>query len=425
MSSFSALNPAVEMNILFWSHGKSFTIEDMARSFRAVDDRLSIDLVQNRSDRVEQRPDGPFREIFDVEQFDKWGKIRHFPQFLSCGRANWDYILDTCLLRRSAKQASQIAGLLLAGRKMSEVLSGKGYDVVHFSFPLHLSDIIPFFEIDVDCPIILHFWGSDLFRVESVEKLIAQKRLIDTSQSIVAATPEMEAVMGYKYGIGIREKTKKLRIGSSEDIYDGIDDAKRQRLPETLQREKYTVQVGYNASKLNQHIEIIETLGKREISTRSDVLFVFPMTYNGSASYIRAVRSTAEKNLRDFVILDDFLPKESVAALRSRMDIVINTPVTDALNSAMTEALYAGSAVINGSWLPYQDLRRNGFEYETVDDLSEIPDLIENFLDQGLSELRRELADENSGVRAYASWSGVASEWVSFYKSIAGVKDNG
>jgi glycosyltransferase involved in cell wall biosynthesis len=406
------------MNILFWSHAKSFTIKDMARSLRAVDDSLSIDLVQNRSDRVEQRADGPFREIYDIESFNKWKKIRHFPQFLSCGVSNWTYLIDTCVLGRSPRQAYRIADLLLSGRRMNEVLSGKSYDAVHFSFPFHLGDIIPFFEIDVDCPIIVHFWGSDLFRVESVEKLIAQKKLIDSSQYAVAATPEMEAVMRYKYGIGIREKTKRLRIGSSEDIYDGIDDAKRQQLPEVLQGEKHAVQIGYNASKLNQHIEIVEALGEREISTRPDILFVFPMTYNGGAGYIRAVRSAAKENLRNFVILKNFLPKKSVAALRSRMDIVVNTPVTDALNSAMTEALYAGSAVINGSWLPYQDLRRNGFRYKTVDELSEIPDAVKKVLNKDVTSLRENLAHENRIIREYASWSGVAEDWVSFYKKI-------
>ena len=406
------------MDILFWSHGKSFTIEDMAQSFRAVDNRLSIDLVQNRSDRVEQRPDGPFREIFDVERFDKWGKLRHLPQFLSCGMSKWNYILDTCVLRRSPRKASRIAGLLLSGRRMNELLSSKSYDIVHFSFPFHLSDIIPFWEIDVDCPIIIHFWGSDLFRVESVEKLIAQKKLIAASQYVVAATPEMEAVMGYKYGVRIRKKTKKLRIGSSEDIYDGIDGAKHSKLSEVIQGQKYTVQIGYNASKLNQHIEVIEALGERELSTRGDVLYVLPMTYNGGASYIRAVQSAAEENLRDYVILEDFLTKESVAALRSRMDIVVNTPVTDALNSAMTEALYAGSAVINGSWLPYQDLRRNGFRYMTVDDLSEIPDAVKEVLGKDINSLRENLASENRSVREYASWSGVAEDWMLFYKDI-------
>ena len=407
------------MNILFWSHGKSFTIENMARSLKAEDESLSMDLVQNRSDRVEQSPDGPFRDVYDLRSLDKWGKLGHLPSLLSGLSSHWEYALEACSLQQSPRRLSMIGGLLMAGRVMNERLRSKNYDLIQFSFPFHLSDIVPFFGFQAKCPIVIHFWGSDLFRVANLEKLSAQKRLVKRAQHVIAATPEMKAIIQYKYGLETAPKVKRLRIGSDDEIYQRIEEGDPSTAPISASEDKIVIQIGYNASRLNQHSDIIERLGNCSLSERHDLHFVLPMTYNGGENYIQTIRSTAERNLCNFTILEDFLPESALAALRSRTDIVINTPLTDALNSAMTEALYAGSIVINGSWLPYKDLQRHGFSYTTVDDLSGVPNTLARIIDKDVHSLREKLAHENRGVREYASWSRLAAQWVSFYRSIA------
>jgi glycosyltransferase involved in cell wall biosynthesis len=407
------------MDVLYWSHGKSFTIENMAQSLKAEDDNLSIDLVQNRGDKVEKHEKSPFGEVINVGDFDSETGMLYPLRLPSAVLSNVDVFLDACWHNRSVGHAYRIARLLFMGRAVARKMNLKKYDLVHFSFPIGAKEIIPFFCLGVECPVVVHLWGSDLFRVSDIGIIALQKRLLEICDHIVIATSEMGNTLQHKFGLEKESKLKKIKIGSTDEVYKNIGDKSKSKKILSIPEDATVVQIGHNAGKINQHKKIIKSISESDISSIEELFFVFPMTYHGSRGYIEEVKKYSNERLKNCIFLDDFLSDREVGGLRSRVDVTVNVPVTDAMNSAMTEALYAGSIVISGSWLPYQDLRRNGFEYFTVDSIEEIPSTIERMLqEKNIEQLRKHLRQVNKEVRQYASWEVRAQEWIQFYHQV-------
>lgn len=79
----------------------------------------------------------------------------------------------------------------------------------------------------------------------------------------------------------------------------------------------------------------------------------------------------------------------------------------------MLESMYAGSRVITGGWLPYDDLRRQGVDWIELDDITDLGESLERALARPLAvDRNREI------VRTVACWERLAPQWLEAYRSL-------
>ena len=92
--------------------------------------------------------------------------------------------------------------------------------------------------------------------------------------------------------------------------------------------------------------------------------------------------------------LDKYLSDSQMACLHLITDLFIHLQVTDLANSYIMEAVYAGTKIINGSWLHYPILEEYGTPYILCDKIEDLPEKLcsvielnnEGVIDKGLLE---------------------------------------
>ena len=115
----------------------------------------------------------------------------------------------------------------------------------------------------------------------------------------------------------------------------------------------------------------------------------------GRVAYPRMQRKAAAAGL-EFRIVQRYLDRQELAAFRIASDILIHLPVSDALSGTVLETVYAGNAVITGSWLPYSPFRKAGLPLVTVENVAALSSCISDTLLR-LTELK-----QRSGRRSSA-----------------------
>ena len=247
----------------------------------------------------------------------------------------------------------------------------KKSDIVQFhfisTFVLPLALIV---KIVSKAKISSFIYGSDLLRANKME-LWCIARVFSISDSIVCDSslvldelqrrfPKYTSKMSRLYfGSPIIDRLMNAESGYSEHLIDS--------------KGKKVIMCGYNDSKGQQHLRIIDSL--KEVA--KDFYWVFPMTYGDKdKEYINKVRITIEKQDADYVILDHFLTDEEWTNCILSTDVFIHMQVSDAFSSSIAEHLLLGHILINGSWLPYKDLDDNGIFYIS----SNFEDLQQNLL---------------------------------------------
>lgn len=234
--------------------------------------------------------------------------------------------------------------------------------------------------------IMLSFWGSDLFQETGIEAYTAQLQAIEKADAITLHTPEMEQIFLSKFGRAFQAKIHKTIFGCHQERFDMINQLQQQPTKIRAFKEKYNipnnktiVQIGYSGAKGNQHVAVIQELTKHAASLKDELFLLLPTTYNNTDStYASLLETTLKNSIFEHAHLTAYLTDEEVLLLPIIADVHINVRDADALNNAMIEAFYAGCWMILGAWLPYGILRRMGFKYNEVVDLSEIPKLLSN-----------------------------------------------
>jgi hypothetical protein len=83
----------------------------------------------------------------------------------------------------------------------------------------------------------------------------------------------------------------------------------------------------------------------------------------------------------------------------------------------MCEALYAGSVVITGAWLPYSRLRLNGVPYHEIAGPSDVGEKIRSILPVLEAEKRRAM-NAAPIIRRLMSWEEVRKTWKDVYNEL-------
>jgi hypothetical protein len=280
---------------------------------------------------------------------------------------------------------------------------------IHFVGPMHA---LPFIFYKKSCSRVASIlWGSDVFRCTMKSWI---KWILAKSDLINCTTDEI-----YKAVVDIlgENNTKKKTITRNvfgleplEEIKTLLNRKKREDMLTLLEIEgsrKKIVVVGHNASKGQQHIEIIASLSRYQFD---QVLFIFPMTYGGDSEYKSKVINCLKQSRLNFVIKDKYMSNHEVAALRLVCDVFIQLQITDGLSGSMQEHLYAKNIVITGEWLPYSTLSRLGVSLVKIKSVDCVGETL-------LSELHHpsisQQAREKNHLEIYnlSGWENVIDAW--------------
>lgn len=256
-------------------------------------------------------------------------------------------------------------------------------------------------------------YGSDYMRSNRIKKyyLFLVFRLSD---SIVCDSAYMKKQMERDYPF-IKKKTDKLNFGSQ--IIDALSEEKqniatareRCHIPSFIER---VIMCGYNASSGQQHKEIIRLMplfGER-------ILWIFPMTYNGTSGYILEVQSLLEQTQCQYRLLTDFIPDKEWIYLIMATDIFIHIQISDAFSSSLAEHLLAGNIVINGEWLQYEELKEDNIFYLPTS-LEKLEDNLRDSI-ASYTSLRNMCAFNKEKIRKLKSWKINIPYWVNYFERL-------
>lgn len=267
--------------------------------------------------------------------------------------------------------------------------------------------------------IIASWWGSDLFRKGNAElekcwKYIKNFDLV-TTDSIDLEKEYFERI------VRNREHSstyKRLYLGS--EVADSIDlqrnNAKRIIQEKIIGDDKVIIAIGYNAHKAQQHLQVIEALGKLDVEKKNRIIILLQMTYAVvDEAYPDLVAKRAEELGFSVIRFDKFLSNEEVANIRICTDIFINAQTTDAFCSTIKEYMYARTYLVNAKWLEYEELKEWGLKTRVFESFAEIPGIVEDVLcsnDEYLLDTNQRIIGEKF------CWDGCAEKWNKVYEGL-------
>jgi glycosyltransferase involved in cell wall biosynthesis len=262
---------------------------------------------------------------------------------------------------------------------------------------------------------IVTVWGDELFRLG--EKTLAKfEKYYVIADAVTVATQKMYQdflkVYGQKYAE--RLSVNKFAIGLFEKIEKTKSCMNREELCRSFgikQPEKLAVLVGHNGRPAQRHTEITRALLELPREYAEKITLVYTMTYGvKSEQYVEEMVAEAKKIGSDFVVLRDFMDEETSARLRCVCDVLLHAQLTDAFSASIQESLYSGSVILNGSWLPYEELPNYRECMVLYDDLSQISTKLMDVIDR-YEEYRTKFSANRETLRAISSREVTTKQW--------------
>ena len=245
---------------------------------------------------------------------------------------------------------------------------------------------------------IISFWGSDLFRTSDFENFVLQKRAVERANLITTHSIEMREIILSKFGRHLKDKIMYTKFPPHDYLYKLIRseyDRKNQIKSSFgekfgLDSTKKWIVIGHNGSPFNNHLEIVSQLSALTMEEKRKYLFIIPIAYKEpeTGEYVKSLTTSLANSGLTGTIFNHFLSWEDLAKFRCLTDVMIHLPSSDALSGAMTEAIYAGSTIITGTWLPYSPLRNLKIELTYISEFTELASALS----------RTDKEDEKSGT---------------------------
>lgn len=238
------------------------------------------------------------------------------------------------------------------------------YDYVHVHYvEKPLQALIDEFLDNIRGKIIISVWGSDFLKRNDSDRNAIKKLFLHSYKIAFTSDKFKSEFCNYYNDNCIAKKTCSFKLGLEPLVF--LDKVSRDDF-------NLNITVGYNARHNQCHIEILESLRNLEVSN-TNIQLLLPLTYpKDDLVYITKIKDCLNSLNFNFKTYETFMSDENVARLRINTDIFIQLQKTDVLSGAMLEHIAAGSIVITGDWLPYDDLYNMGIELIRVSKRSDV-----------------------------------------------------
>lgn len=328
-------------------------------------------------------------------------------------------------LKGIRNQSGALKAIIKAYRDLKETMGFENeIDVLHVHYvePMHL---IYFFGFWMKAKKrVLTFWGSDLLRA-SKKKLLLFPYFLKHSTSIVLMIQNQcdyfQEVFGHKYD----DKIHIIDFGNS--LLDVIDDVMQKHTVEECKQhfelplDKIIVHVGYNASRGQQHMEMLESIVSLPQDVINKIKFVFHISYGYGSdfnSYKQQLTELMDAAQLDYSFYDAYLQGEELAMFRMTCDVFLYGQKTDARSASPLEYIYAGTEFVCPKWLSgnYELLDQAGINYFVYDDFTHLPDTLQECF-KGVNPSERKISQEGrEAIRKEISWDSLAEKWRNLYE---------
>jgi glycosyltransferase involved in cell wall biosynthesis len=300
------------------------------------------------------------------------------------------------------------------------------YDVVHLIGLFKPACMQAVLKLPPEVLLIVSFIGSDLYLLSDPRLYPLHHAVTRRADTITVHNDQMKTALLTKYGQDLAPRVRTVMWGAKNDqlrrlasMQAAYDDRARAEWRERqgIAPEKLLVTVGYSGAERVNHLQTIAALDALPERTKRRCSFVFPMSYGATPEYARRVGRRLERSGLEYRALRYYQTDEAIAELMLNADYHVNLPVTDAFNNFMVESLAAGTAVINGAWLPYALLDEIGIRHHKVESLDDLPSRIEQLIAQ---EAHRDpaLAGNLPRLEPTISYEAVASAWAELYRDL-------
>lgn len=179
--------------------------------------------------------------------------------------------------------------------------------------------------------------------------------------------------------------------------------------------EKGLIVCGYSGAAIVRHEIIIDSLN-RIADKLHEYKVIFPMTYSDETGEQRVkVKRKLKECSFNSTVLETYLTIEKLQFLRLAADIFIHIQSVDQMASSLLEHLAAGSVVVTGKWLPYDDLVKRGMYFVTIESPRDLSQALSNVLDniedhKNKSKVNREI------VLNMMSWDSIKKSWYKYFE---------
>ena len=334
-----------------------------------------------------------------------------------------NYYKDGNLVYQGNNKSNKLARLIETSRLLNKV-NVQTFDVVHIHF---LSPIYLFYrKIFKARKVVVTFWGSDLYRIPKESKLrkFMQRGILKHADAITVVSKKM--IRDFQETFGFEDKpifVTKLPVLVDLQIIDTLDQQAIELFKERyqIQRDDIILTLGYSADPRKNHEYMINEV--LELNKNIKNIFAFlPMTY-GNKEHREKIKKYCEETFQKhgvkYAVLENFMSDQEVAILRKTTDIMVNVQDTDALSASMEESLYAGSIVINGAWLNYDELLEDGAYYETIPELK--PGILASKLEyviRNLPDLKSKARINREIIAKRNDWSEATQNFITLYDKL-------
>ena len=248
------------------------------------------------------------------------------------------------------------------------------YDAVniHFLHPVY-ADLLDALK-ERGRRLVASVWGSDFLRASESQRAVLRGILVEADvittnngeirEKLLAAYPEL--------GHRVRIMSYGMRSPSIIDQILQKETQAQTREALGVDPDKIIVVCGYNATRAQQHMTMIQAIAALPPDAQARLQFVFQITYPDDAAYKDEVVAALDAVGVNHRIFRDIMDLEDICRLRIVSDVALNIQTTDSLSGSIQEHLYAGSALIVGRWLPYEMFEQMGASVRRVETAADI-----------------------------------------------------
>jgi hypothetical protein len=268
--------------------------------------------------------------------------------------------------------------------------------------------------------IVLSIWGSDLMRSAGPSDYVDQLAACNRANLITVTSLEIREILLSKFGRHLAPKVRFALLGVT--LLDEVDRCRGQRAAFLrsvgLRADGVSICVGNNASRGNQHVEVVKQLARLGPRQADRVQVIVPLGYRQPHdTYVAELQAVAEKLRVRCVFLERRLSDQEVGMLRCASDVMIHVPISDAFSAAMLESLYAGGVLVTGAWLPFSRLRAASVHFHELHRFDDLPALLGRLID-GIEGERQRATANAARIRELVHPSQTFRRWVAIYDEL-------
>jgi hypothetical protein len=303
-------------------------------------------------------------------------------------------------------------------RHLPELLVG--YDLYHWH--CFMPDNLPALELfPPGSRIIVSLWGSDLYRSSGLDDYARQLKACSRASVFTVGSLEMRETFLAKFGRRWFDRIRIVNYGA--DNLDLISQARAARQPFLagigLDPCRIIVVIGNAGNPKNQHMAVIDQLARMDQTVLERIALILPMTYNTDGAYKSEVESALRGLPVPARIIDQYMPALEVARMWAACDIFVHVPVSDQFSASMCEALYAGSVLITGAWLPYSRLRLSRVHHHAMERVGQLAEVLSSVVNNFTAE--RQAASQTAPLLYdMMAWESVMPKWAALYDELLG-----